>query len=210
MSAPPDNRFREALELACPVLPPEYEVVVDYKGAHRPNSDSDYWQQGEWQVHTYAWLRNRRDPPVKVAAGILIYVNELSPGNDDILNLKEGLSRGTTDAKPLSIQDRNNLDRWRPGNNTENLLSIEYRWQRAIRVVPASPSSVAKATAEFDDVVRRIESQISDEAREGDIGKVWMPTCKDKSMCDACDFRSFCPKPAGQSTFRTPRAPEAP
>jgi len=207
---PPDNRFRQALERACQSLPAEYEVVVDYKGAHRPNTASDYWKQGEWQIHTYAWLRNRRDPPIKVVAGILIYVNELSPGNDDILNLKEGLAKGLTDTPPPSIQDKSNLDRWRPGNDTQNLLSLEYRWQRAIRVVPASHVSISNATAQFDDVVRQIEAQISDEARRGDISKVWLPTCKDKSTCDACDFRSFCPKPADQSVARSPRAPEAP
>lgn len=209
-TCPANNRFKLALEKACNDLPQEYEVVVDYKGAHRPNTDSDYWQQGEWQVHTYAWLRNRKDPPVKVAAGMLIYVNELSPGNDDILNLKEGLAKGTTDVRPHSILDKNNLDRWRPGNDTQHLLTLEYRWQRAVRVIPVSGSSIAKATGEFDAVVKSIESQISAEAQHGDIAKVWVPNCKDKSTCDACDFRSFCPKPASHSKFRSPQAPEAP
>lgn len=49
-NCPTTNLFRMALERACPALPPEYEVVVDYKGAHRPNTDEDYWLQGDWQV----------------------------------------------------------------------------------------------------------------------------------------------------------------
>jgi len=139
---PVGNRFRQALHQACPDLPSEYEVVVDYKGAHRPNDDSPYWKQGEWQVHTYAWLRNRRDPPIKVAAGILLYVNELSPGTDDIVNLKKGIKTKTTDELPTLPEDRARLERWRPGNDTEHLLSMEYRWRRAIRVVPATPKAI--------------------------------------------------------------------
>jgi CRISPR/Cas system-associated exonuclease Cas4 (RecB family) len=205
-----DNRFKQALEKACDSLPSEYEVVVDYKGAHRPNKDSNYWQQGEWQIHTYAWLRNRKDPPVKVVAGILIYINELSPGGDDILNLKRGIAEGTTDACPQDLRDKSRLDRWRRGSDTQGLLSLDYRWQRAIRVVPVSPDSITSATTQFDGVVRQIEACVRDEAQRADISKVWPPTCVDKSICDACDFRSFCPKPAGQKRISSPKSPEAP
>lgn len=207
---PPDNLFRQALQHACSNLPPEYEVVVDYKGAHRPNSDEAYWDQGEWQVNTYAWLRNRRDPPVKVAAGILIYVNELSPGTDDIQNLKEGLRNGTTDELPTSVEDKRNLERWRPGHDTQRLLSQEYRWRRAVRVIPATAASIDGATGRFDQIVRSIEALISSEAHHGDISRVWRPTCSDKATCDACDFHSFCPRPAGEKADRPPTAPDAP
>lgn len=207
---PPDNLFRQALQRGCGELPPEYEVVVDYKGAHRPNHDESYWDQGEWQVNTYAWLRNRRDPPVKVAAGILIYVNELSPGTDDILNLKEGLRNRLTDELPTSVEDQRNLERWRPGHDTQNLLSLEYRWRRAVRVIPATAESIDSATGRFDQIVHSIEALISSEARCGDISRAWKPTCADKATCDACDFHSFCPRPAGEKTDRPPTAPDAP
>lgn len=207
---PPANPFRQAIQRVCPNLPDEYEVVVDYKGAHRPNEDSAYWRQGEWQVHTYAWLRNRRDPPVKTAAGILIYINELSPGVDDILNLKAGLASGMTDEPPLDAAERGRIDRWRPGHDTENLLSLEYRWRRAVRVVPATQDAIETATQAFDDVVHEIETLISNEGKHGHIGQVWQPTCADKGTCDACDFRSFCTKQAGWKTHQPPVAPEAP
>jgi CRISPR/Cas system-associated exonuclease Cas4 (RecB family) len=209
---PLSNPFRQALQRVCTELPDEYEVVVDYKGAHRPNNDRKppYWQHGEWQVQTYAWLRNRKDPPVKVAAGILIYINELSPGNDDILNLKKGLANGTTDELPLTAAERGRLDRWRPGDDTENLLSPEYRWRRAVRVVPATPVAIAQATTEFDNVVRSIETQIADEGQVGSISQVWRPNCEDKPTCDACDFRAFCPQQAGWTKPRAPVAPDAP
>jgi len=207
---PVDNRFRLALHAACADLPQEYEVVVDYKGAHRPNTDSPFWKQGEWQVHTYAWLRNRRDPPVRVVAGILLYVHELSPGTDDILNLKKGLKDGTTDELPDSPDDRARLERWRPGSDPEHLLSLGYRWRRAVRVVPATAAAINLATGEFDRVVHEIESLISEEATDGNIGRVWRPTCEDRDTCEACDFHSFCPKPAGQALARSPSAPLAP
>lgn len=207
---PADNRFRQALEEVCTNLPPEYEVVVDYKGAHRPNTDSPYWAQGEWQVHTYAWLRNRRDPPVKVTAGVLIYINELSPNGDDISNLKDGLKNRTTDVVPTNQQDKNNLDRWRVGNDTSNLLTLEYRWRRAIRVVPATAEAISHATAEFDRIVYAIESKIAQEARSGDISAVWTPTCNDADTCVACDLRAFCPKPSGSPPNYRPGSPAAP
>lgn len=207
----PENRFRQALQEACgETLPPEYEVVVDYKGARRPHTNSPYWKQGAWQVHTYAWLRNRRDPPVKVAAGILIYVNELSPGTDDVADLKEDIKERRTDELPKSAEDRARLDRWRPDNDTDHLLSLEYRWRRAVRVVPATEVLIDQANAEFDHVVYSIESLIAEEAKQGDIARVWQPSCNDRPTCEACDFHSFCPKPAGSSGLQRPRAPDAP
>ena len=208
---PSENRFRQALHEVCgELLPSEYEVVVDYKGARRPPTDSPFWKQGEWQVHTYAWLRNRRDPPVKVAAGILIYVNELSPGTDDVAHLKEDIKNHRTDELPKSADDRAHLERWRRGNDPEHLLSLEYRWRRAVRVIPATDQAIKEATTEFDRIVHEIESLIAEEARQGNIGRVWLPSCDDGPTCEACDFHSFCPMPAGSNGPQTPRAPSAP
>jgi len=209
-TCPAENIFRQAIEAACPELPGEYEVVVDYKGAHRPNTDDDYWMQGEWQVRTYAWLRNRREPPVKVVAGILIYINELSPSSDDLANLKTAIRKKTTDQIPADINDQNNLARWKSGYSTDGVLSQEYRLRRAIRVIPTTPDTIAVATDKFDEIVKDIETRISDEANTGCINGNWLPTSHDEGTCVACDFKSFCPKPAGQAKAKAPVAPDAP
>src|ERR1700730_1107282 len=51
------NVLREAIERACPNLPSHFEVIVDYKGSRRPATNHAFWNQGEWQLQTYAWLR---------------------------------------------------------------------------------------------------------------------------------------------------------
>ncbi len=209
-NCPADNIFRRALEAACHALPPEYEVVVDYKGAPRPRTDESYWEQGEWQVRTYAWLRNRREPPAKVVAGILIYINELAPSASDLQDIKAAVRAGKTDVVPTDINDKNSLERWTSGYSTDGVLSQEYRLRRAIRVIPTTPDTIGIATEAFDGIVKEIESRISEEANSGRINDIWLPTSTDEQTCVACDFKSFCPKPAGQTKVQSPSAPDAP
>jgi hypothetical protein len=37
------NIIREAVEAACPRLEGRFEVIVDYKGSHRPTLDDNHW-----------------------------------------------------------------------------------------------------------------------------------------------------------------------
>jgi hypothetical protein len=209
------NVFRSALESGVANLPPEFEVIVDYKGARRPPSggsgiSAGYWEQHSWQVATYGWLRRRRTSS-PVVAGILIYINELAPSQGDIQKLKYEIARSLTDELPVADgQDARNLSRWSPGAATNNLLSIEYRLRRAIRVVRIDERAINTALDAFDQTVLQIESQIAEEARTADISVAWRPTCGEKETCDACDFRSFCPKPAGATSTASPLTPDAP
>ena len=63
-------------------------MIVDYKGTRRPDAGSNEWTDGEWQVQTLFWLRHEQRRSRRVAAGILIYVNELAPGEGDIMALR--------------------------------------------------------------------------------------------------------------------------
>jgi hypothetical protein len=80
---PAENLIRSAVERALTArgstLPPEFEVIVDYKGAGRPDHDHDapmdqsrpdYWQQHDWQIQMYAWLRGRKPEAKPVVAGV--------------------------------------------------------------------------------------------------------------------------------------------
>jgi CRISPR/Cas system-associated exonuclease Cas4 (RecB family) len=191
-----DNIIRKAVEDAVG-LSGTFEVIVDYKGSHRPAFDEhpDHWALGEWQVQTYAWLRQRQQLSHPVAAGILIYVNELAPGGDDLRRLRAAIDRGKTDVQPTrGDPDFYALQAWTPGAVAR--LSEEFRYRRAIRVIQVTPASIDHATNEFDQIVSEIEGRIVDEAMQSSIRATWPPTCKEEATCVACDFRYFCPRPA--------------
>lgn len=207
--APTQNLIRECVRIACPDLEGNYEVVVDYKGSHRPQTAESYWTEGAWQVQTYAWLRSRQPDAAPVAAGILIYVNELTPGDKEMQNLRQEIANGNADIPPRSASDDQVIRMWRPGASAEQ-LSLEFRLRRAIRVIPITPESTQRALEAFDDVVRNIEEDVIEEAQIGNILQAWSPTCQDGDTCVACDFRHFCPRPFGVGqnyTLRTPTAP---
>ena len=190
-----DNIVRTAVEAAVPGLSGTFEVIVDYKGSHRPALDEDHWALGAWQVQTYAWLRRRQHLAHPVAAGILIYVNELAPGGDDLRRLRGAIARRRTDVEPTrGDSDLYALQAWTPGAAAQ--LSEDFRYRRAIRVIPVTDASIALATNEFDQIVSEIEGRVIDEAIQGSIRATWPPTCSEPETCVACDFRFFCPRPA--------------
>ena len=198
-SAATDNPIRRYVAECCPDLPDEFEVIVDYKGTRRPLTNEPIWHQGNWQVQTYAWLRQQQPESFPVAAGILIYINELLPGSQEIRMLKQGMNNGTTDVTPEpGSRDERLIRLWRQGDSTRQ-LSSEYRMRRAIRVVPISSQSINTSLTKFDEIVRTIEEHIVKEAAASNILDSWNPSCRDEATCAACDFRYFCPKPHGRS-----------
>jgi hypothetical protein len=205
------NAVRDAIVAACPQLPPHFEVVVDYKGARRPPTNHDFWAQAEWQVQTYAWLRMRQPNALRVASGVLIYVNELAPVGDDLTELQREVSRGITDVIPANgTPDAYALSLWRHGVAIP-AFSQAFRMQRAIRVIPVTQQSLTLATGQFDRVVLQIEQCVAAEAGAGAIRGHWSPG-GDADTCVACDFRHFCPSPAPRHGHqpRTITAPPAP
>ena len=184
-------------------------MVVEYKGARRPATIHSYWQQGDWQVQTYAWLRMRQVSSLPAVAGILVYINELAPTTEDISKLKRDIQRGETDiVPPQGSMDAYNLNAWRQGDAAPD-LSFQFRVARAIRVIPVTTESQQTASAAWDQVVRRIESLFAAEAAAGRIIQHWSAG-GDDDTCAACDFRHFCPDPAPRTGPHVITAPNAP
>ena len=208
--APDENLIRQCVLQVYPNLQGEFEVIVDYKGARRPLIDEAYWEQGDWQVQTYAWLRERQPDAPRVMAGILIYINELTPGGTEMQAIRRGLSNGSTDVVPeAGSKDEQIVRMWREGMDTSQ-LSLAFRLRRAIRVIQISSESTEYALTAFDDVVRRAEEDIVAEVAGRNILQAWAPNCEDEATCAACDFRHFCPRPAGVPANHATKAPTAP
>lgn len=190
--ANPDNIIRRAVQEACPDLAGTFEVIVDYKGSHRPATVGDpHWELGAWQLQTYAWLRQRQPLANPVAAGILIYINELAPGGDDLRRLRAAIAANRTDVAPTrGDPDDYALQTWTPGTVAQ--LSQEFRFRRAIRVIRVDEASIAHATAQFDGIVAEIEGRVLEEFDRGSINAAWPATCEEEETCNACDFRYFC------------------
>lgn len=204
-----NNLIRQCVMRSCPGLQGTFEVIVDYKGARRPLTNEDYWIQGDWQIQTYAWLRQRQPEALRVVAGILIYINELTPGGEEMRAIRRGIADGSTDVVPTRPSDQQIIRMWREGTDAGQ-LSLDYRLRRAIRVIPISQQSIDLALAAFDDVVRRAEENIATEINEGNILNAWPPNCRDEATCAACDFEHFCPNPAGAPQGYQIRCPTAP
>ena len=204
-----DNFIRQYVQQVCPDLPETFEVIVDYKGARRPLTDEAYWEQGDWQIQTYAWLRGRQPEALPVVAGILIYINELTPGGAEMQAIQRGLSNRSTDQDSWTDQDKQIIRMWREGMDTSQ-LSLDFRLRRAIRIIPVSEQSIKRALESFDDVVRQAEEDVVDEADGRNILEAWAPNCEDEATCAACDFRYFCPRPAGAPANHEIKAPTAP
>ena len=198
--AGPENIIRQAVQAACPDLAGTFEVIVDYKGSHRPATQDDpHWDLGAWQVQTYAWLRQRQPHANPVAAGILIYINELAPGGDDLRRMRASIAAGRTDVAPRrGDPDDYALQTWMPG--TDAHLSQEFRFRRALRVIRVDAASITHATAQFDDIVAEIEGRVLEEFERGSIAAAWPATCQEAETCIACDFRYFCPNSLAEAT----------
>lgn len=206
-----DSFIRDAVLKHIDPTDERVDVIVDYKGSRRPPTDHKYWDHGNWQLQMYAWLRSKQPGARPVAAGVLLYINELDPGSGDIADLQIDVKKGRTDVAPdPGSPDGYQLRTWTPG--AEVSLSREFRLARMMRVVKITPESMERATTEFDRVVTSIEASVAKEAASGRISGNWAPSCEDGGTCVACDFRHFCPSPIEErgSSKYVPGAPSAP
>jgi hypothetical protein len=160
-------------------VPNTFEVIVDYKGMRRPpiakaGSSGGLWEQYEWQIQTYGELRRTQPDALEVAAGVLLYVNELHPTRSDLELLRDEIRRGTTDTPPPpGSASETALQSWRVRDRNLPVLPLDYRLARALRIVPITGASIANARQKFDTVVTEIETCRGREAHGHPVRQAW-------------------------------------
>ena len=167
----------------------EYEIIIDYKGMERPSTDSNIWMYHEWQLNTYMWLRHQQlkaeGKETPILAGVLLYLNELNLSKKAIEHLQVMVAEGRTDVMP----DGADLNRLLNGKRFKDKFCVE----RCIRVVTYDEKNIQDSLIHFDEVVRRIESNLTSELSDSsNIWNHWKGT-HDKNRCVACDLKTFCP-----------------
>lgn len=188
------NRLVAAIKRAVPSLPArgQFEIIVDYKGMRRPSTRDKLWEHLEWQINTYAWLRQQQAHSLPVAAGVLIFINELVPSRDDLKELLKEVECGGTDIMPSAKEVKNLKSKKK---EPQEVLSETTRLRRALLVIPIGQKGLEKYCQEFDRVVREIEECVAREMQTGTIMDNWEPpkeSDRDEDTCAACDFRHFC------------------
>lgn len=213
-SAPAGNRVLHALE-ACPESAAilregrqnpafKFEVIVDYKGMSRPALSDRFLEDLRWQILTYAWLRSQQPDAVPVIAGVLIFVNELLTTVDETTELRRQVRDTDTDVYPQG-EDAQRLQSWRGRTAGRLSLSEEFRYERALLVVPVSEALIDQALGEFDQTVTQIEAGVASESSGASLQSSWHAR-PDEQTCAVCDWRSFCPE-ASPSLRGAPVAP---
>lgn len=196
-------------------VPNKFEIIIDYKGMRRPGNFAmgagSLWEQYEWQIQTYAELRRKQADSLPVAAGVLLYVNELAPTASDLANLKREIKSGMTDVSPAQGSEAAALlNTWSSGK-PEPELPFEFRLKRAVRVIPVTKASIGNALTQFDQVVKRIETCRGKEFNGTSVLNAWERNAEEEQTCVVCDSRTFCPdyqrEYAAKHGDKLPRAP---
>ena len=161
------------------------------------------WIQHEWQILTYAWLRRKQEDSEKPVVGIIFYLNELVPSNDDLKAIKEDLINNETDISihSISLEDWELIKNW---NEDDDLaihrdLSDKFKMDRSIRIINIDDDLMNDSLKEFDKVVTDIESSLVKEMNGLSIKEAWKADAEERT-CTACDFRTFCNKKKSEET----------
>jgi len=176
-----------------------FEVIVDYKGMRRPPKTSsrrggpDFWSIYEWQLQTYATLRALQPDSKPVAAGVLLYLNELRPSSSDITSLRKEIRQGLTDVVPEPGSSDERVLRSEKSRGSIPELSFAFRLKRALRIIPITKESQENAARNFDRVVFEIEVARAKEQQSPRIREQWPKDASDEATCVACDWRPVCP-----------------
>jgi CRISPR/Cas system-associated exonuclease Cas4 (RecB family) len=170
----------------------KYEIIIDYKGMRRPSTKEKFWNYHRWQILTYSWLRSQQPESFKIAAGILIYANELTQSGMDMKMLQDEVLKGKTDIMPTE-SDRKKIVNWKKSKLVPD-LSTTFKEKRSIRIIPIIKNEVKRSLKNFDDTVKGIEKNVLDEIDGNQITSCWRTNPR-KRTCTACDFKTYCPNP---------------
>jgi hypothetical protein len=189
-----------------------FEVILDYKGARRPSTLDREWSYIQWQLHTYAWLREQQEDASEVVAGVLLFANELEPSQQDMRALQRDLSRSGTDVRPTG-RDASLVSAWRPRNQVPN-LSRAFLERRSLMIVPINRASIATFVGRFDGVVEDIERSVQTEMSGSGITASWQArpsggpySAPEPETCTACDHKHYCPLASAVGYGTLPVAP---
>lgn len=177
------------------IVSSKYEIIIDYKGMSRPSRSDPTWQHHEWQILTYTWLRSHQPQARPIVAGIIFYLNELASSKVDMERLQEHVANSSTDIMPGGL-DLQAVQNWRRTDDPP-VLSRPFREQRSIRTVPVTDTYIQNALQNFDDTVRKMETCVVSEMMGNSVTFSWHPNPIERN-CTACDFKTFCPRPAPQ------------
>jgi len=186
------NQLADAIHEFLPdIVTDPFEVIVDYKGMRRPPINSEAWQLYEWQLQTYAWIREKQPGSLPIGAGLIIFMNELLPSKSDIRKLREDMANNSTDVRPANNSPDLNIVLRGPTGDTPFGLSWPFRLCRSLHLVGVQQRDQIVALDRFDRIVSEIEDSVSAELLSGSIGRSW-PTNPVRETCVACDFRGIC------------------
>ena len=153
------------------------------------------WIQHEWQILTYSWLRRNQENSDKPIVGIIFYLNELVPSNDDLKAIKEDLINGQTDISLSQIraEDWEKLRNWNEDSEIaiHRDLSDKFKMDRSIRIINIDDDLTENSLEQFDNVVNDIESSLIKEMNGCKIKDAWKAEAEERT-CSACDFKTFC------------------
>jgi hypothetical protein len=211
-----DNWLVKAVKAHVPVNSVgSFEVIVDYKGMRRPplnpaKGGDNYAAIYEWQLQTYAELRSLQQDALPVAAGVLLYLNELRPTWTDLAALQAEIKSERTDVVPRSespaaraLQQPVN----RRGASEYPSLPLAFRLARTLKVVPISNESQETAATRFDEVVASIECGRFNERSSSRVLTTWPTNTSDEATCVACDWKTVCPEYSTRARLGPPPIP---
>lgn len=174
------------------------ELLVDLQGHRRPDScgaQTLCHDSTQLQIQATSSLYGTRTQH-PVIAGLVCYLSELVPSRRDFLALRKALSqRPGADIPAADSLDAAILRTWkaRTASAVPPLLSLPFRLQRTIRVIPVSVADQQAALTELRKTIQRILQCRSHELLTGHIISAWERNASEVTVCQACDARTWCP-----------------